>query len=373
MKLFSYIFLLILPLVLVACGGGGSSSPISTLTAPAIVAISPQNGGPGTVVTIQGSRFGSFQGTSIISYSGVTVTPTSWSENLITVVVPQNAQPNGTFQVVVNGQTSNYSTSFSVSNPVISFISPQSGNAGMQVTISGQYFGAEKGNSYVSFNAQQAQVISWSTSSIVCLVPTSLGSNSQTVSVVVMLDGSRSSNIASFEFSAPAISSVSPSSDNIGATVSINGQGFGQNQSLVNGQVTLAGQTAIVLGWNDTLIQFRVPQVSSAGTHSLIVNVNGKQVNNSFTVAAPIVTSYSPATVGQNQQLTISGSYFGHSTDQVSRSIQVQDYGLINNVSYSDTQIYFIWPVANTWLGTQQKNVTINIGGLTTTINVTAN
>ncbi|MEW6709284.1 MAG: IPT/TIG domain-containing protein [Candidatus Riflebacteria bacterium] len=374
MKRITIIFsTLALILMLVGCGSsGGGGNPLSNSTAPSITSITPATGGPGTVVTIQGVRFGSFQGTSVVSYSGVTVTPSSWSDSLITLIIPQNASANGSFQVIVNGQLSNYSSSFSVSNPVISFLSPQAGNAGQQITISGQYFGAEKGNSYVSFNAQQAQIISWSSTAIVCLVPTSLGSQSGSVSVVVMVDGNRSSNIASFNFSAPAINSISPASDNIGAVVAINGQGFGQNQSLVNGQVTYGGQTAQILSWNDSLIQFRVPQVSAAGTQSLVVTVNGKQISNSFTVENPVANSFSPNPATENQLITISGLHFGASTDSVSRNVQVQDAGFISSVNYSDNSISFIWPIQNTIFGTQQKTVTISIGGLTTSIVVTA-
>lgn len=85
-------------------GGGGTSNPVSTLVAPSITSISPSSGGPGTLVTITGTGFGSFQGNSVISYSGVTLQPSSWSDTVITVQIPQNAQSNGTFQVFVGGQ-----------------------------------------------------------------------------------------------------------------------------------------------------------------------------------------------------------------------------------------------------------------------------
>lgn len=319
-----------------------------------------------------GSKFGAFQGTSLVTYSGINADLVSWSDTMIVVKVPANAQANGTFQVIVNGQVSNFSSSFSISNPSISFLSPQSGNADTQVTITGQYFGNVKGNSYVAFNAQQASVLSWSDTSIVCLVPSSLGSQSGSVSVVVMVDGNRSSNIASFQFSAPVINNVSPNNDNIGATVAIMGQGFGLNQNSVNGYVTLGGQTAQILSWNDNLIQFRVPQVSSAGTQTLAITINGKTISNSFTVEAPIVTGQSPNPVGKDQLLTISGNHFGQSTDQISRSVQIQDYGQVAGVTYSDTSLSFTWPVDNTLFGTQQKTVTISIGGLTTSISITA-
>ena len=371
MKQIAILFALILTTALSGCSGGGSSSPVSTVTAPSIVSISPSSGGPGTLVTIQGSRFGAFKGTSVVVYSGIDVQPSSWSDTMITVLVPQTAQANGTFQVVVNGQISNYSTAFTISKPVISYITPQSANAGAQVIVTGQYFGASKGSSYISFNAQQATTLSWTDSSIACLVPASLGSQSGPVSVVVYVNGVGSSNTFSFNYSAPSISSVSPVGDNIGATVSINGQGFGQSQSLVNGSLTVGGFTAQILSWNDNLIQFRVPQVSNAGSAILALTINGRQITSSFTVEAPTTTGQSPNPVSKDQVLTIYGNHFGQSTDSVSRSVII-DGSQVAGVFYYDTYLSFTWPISNDFWGNQTKSVTINIGGLTTSISITA-
>jgi hypothetical protein len=361
------------------CSSGGGSSPVSTVMAPTIVSISPSTGGPGTLVTIQGSRFGNFQGNSIVSYSGVTVAPSSWSDSIITVTVPQNAQNNGTFQVIVGGLASNYSTAFMVSNPIISYISPSTGNPGEQVTVYGQYFGAQQGSSYVSFNAQQAEIVSWNSNAINCRVPTNLGSQSGSVSVVVVVDGQRTSNTVSFGFTVPTISSVSPAGDNIGALITINGQGFGQSQSLVNGMVTIGGLTAQIVSWNDYSIQVKVPQVSYSGAQSLVVTSSGRQITSTFRVEGPEVTYYTPNTADENQLITFYGNHFGTSSETVFREVRIQGYDngsgsdKVAGVNYSDTSLSFIWPIENTLFGTQTKTVTINIGGLTTTVTVTAN
>jgi hypothetical protein len=291
---------------------------------------------------------------------------------MITLVVPANAQNNGTFQVIVNGQVSNQSQPFTVSNPQISFINPQSGSSETQVTISGQSFGPLQGNSYVSFNGQHAQIISWSNSSISCQVPGSLGSQSGSVSVIVMVDGARASNTVSFNLTAPLISTLNPAADNIGALVTIFGDGFGQSQSEVNGQVTIGGQSAQILSWTNTTIQIRIPNVTVGGAQSLVVTVNGRQSSNSFEVAGPVAESFYPNPVGKDERITINGRHFGSSTDIVTQRVGIQDYGQVSGVSFSDTSLSFTWPVENDLFGTQQKTVTIDIGGLTTTIIITA-
>jgi hypothetical protein len=372
-KAMKHIFVFLLCGFLISgCGsGGGTSSPVNVVTAPSITGISPQSGGPGTMVVIQGERFGAFQGTSLLTYSGVTLAPGSWSNNMISVTLPANVQSNGTFQVIVNGQTSNQSMAFTISNPVISGISPQTGSAGTQVTITGQYFGASQGQSYVAFNGQQARINFWSNSSISCTVPSAAGSQSGNVSVVVMVEGAGTSNSLSFSLTSAVINNVTPASDNIGALVTIYGSGFGANQSQVNGQVTLGGQTAQVLSWMDSAIQIRVPTVSSAAAHSLIVTVNGRQTVNSFTIEAPIVNSYSPETIGEGEVLTIYGNHFGTMTDIVNRSVYIDSYGQVAAVNYNDNSLSFNWPVSNV-VFTQQRQITIDIGGLTTTFTVTA-
>jgi hypothetical protein len=376
MKKLAAIFLLIICITTVACSGGGSSNPINVVTAPAITAISPQNGGPGTLVSIQGARFGLIQGNSIVSYAGVTVVPSSWSDTLITVLLPENAQNNGSFVVSVNGIPSNSSNPFTVSNPVIAYLTPQTAYPGAEVSIVGQFFGNQKADSYITFNSQTAQIVSWSSTLIRCIVPALAGNQSGNISVVVWLDASRYSPAAAFNLVVPEIASVHPASDNIGALVTITGQGFGQSLNQANGSVTFAGSAARVKSWSENSIQVRVPQIAAGGSQSVVttigVNANGRTATREFTVAAPVATSYSPANVQKNQLLTVFGSNFSNDSDLVTRSVSIDTTGAVNGVTYSDSSLSFTWPVENNVFGSQNRSVTVNIGGLTTTFSVTA-
>lgn len=372
MKKFIILFVLIIAVVAAGCSGGGSSNPINVVTAPAIVSLSPQNGGPGTLVTIQGNRFGLIQGSSIVSYAGVTVQPSSWSDTQITVLIPANAPVDGSFIVSVAGIPSNNSVPFVVNNPVIGYISPTSANVGAEVTITGQYFGTRNSGSYVTFNAQTAEILSWSNTAITCRVPNITSNQSGSIPVVVWLDANRYSYAASFNLVVPQISFINPSTDNIGALVTVTGQGFGATQNQVNGTVTLAGTFATIANWSENSIQIRVPQVPVAGSQALTVTVNGRVASSNFTVAAPVASSYYPPEVSKGQLLTISGSHFGADSDVVTRSVSIDTTGVVSGVTYSDTGISFNWPVDNSFLSTQERWVTISIGGLTTTFKVVA-
>lgn len=367
------VIILLIGTLAFGCSSGGSSNPISVATGPAITSIFPASGGPGTPITIQGTNFGIVQGSSFISYSGVTAHPTTWSNTQITLTMPDSTANNGNFVVVVGGVYSNSSTPFNLSGPSIFRILPETGTIGSEVTIEGQGFGTQSGGAYVTFNYNQALIKNWSSTRITCTVPDFPG-NSTSVSVVVWLDAQRASNSYPFNLTTPSISSIHPSSDNIGALITITGQAFGQTQ----GNITLGGYPAQIVGWLENSVQFRVPQVNSAGPKTLTLTVGGRQTNGpAFNVAAPAAATYFPSPIGKNDTLTINGEYFGISEDQVygiaiNRSIYIEGYGDALGVSWSDNSLSFTWPVTNTWLGTKDVKLTISIGGLTQTFIVTA-
>ncbi|MBU1108021.1 MAG: IPT/TIG domain-containing protein [Candidatus Riflebacteria bacterium] len=372
MKRILLLFILLVSIFILGCSSGGSSKPVSVATGPVITSIYPTSGGPGTLTTIQGSNFGIVQSTSIVSYAGVTVIPTTWSNTQITLTLPANAQNNGNFLVVVGGVYSNSSVPFNLSGPVISYLSPTTGTIGSDVTVYGQYFGIQTNDTYVTFNNTPAIIKSWSNTSITCTVPDSLSSQSGTAQVIVWLDAYRYSSSFSFNLTLPTISMVNPNIDNIGARITITGQAFGQTW----GTISLGGISAQILNWSDSTIEFRVPQVNYAGYHTLILTAGGRQISNGLTVKAPEATNYSPSPIGKDQTLTITGNYFGATDDPVTRKISIADYGDVNigthPITWSDNSLSFKWPVSNTWLGTKNVLITISIGGLTQTFTVIA-
>jgi hypothetical protein len=91
--------------------------PLPTNTGPKIIALSPSSGSAGTSVTISGSGFGATQGTSTVSFNGITATPTAWSLTSITAPVPVGAA-TGPVIVTVSGIMSNGITFTVVSSPI---------------------------------------------------------------------------------------------------------------------------------------------------------------------------------------------------------------------------------------------------------------
>jgi len=149
--------------------------------APRISGISPQQGPTGRRVTITGTDFGATCGSSHVSLDSLVLASadySSWSNMAITFNVPSSASGEVDLSVTTKGGTSN-SVRFSV-NPLVTTYSPQTGEPGTTVTITGAGFGPSReasgggagSVSYVCFNGTPATSYdSWTNVRIVCEVP----------------------------------------------------------------------------------------------------------------------------------------------------------------------------------------------------------
>jgi RHS repeat-associated protein len=252
---------------------------------PNISSISPAYGGFGASVTINGSNFGSAQGSSSVLFNGVAAASvTSWSATQIVAVVPNTAS-TGPVTVIVNGLGSNKNVSFTLYNPVISSLTPPFGPVGGTITITGSGFGAYANGTTVQFNGVTANYdpTTWSDTNINATVPT--GATSGPVAVT---EGGVTSNSASFSvIEATTVSGLSPASGPVGASVVITGTGFGPTQS--DSAVIFTDATATTItNWSDTSITAVVPSGALSGPISVVVA--GQQVfGPNFNLASSVV------------------------------------------------------------------------------------
>ena len=191
----------------VSCSASTDSSPpfygssfgavcASSLTGgaliPNITSLSPTSGAIGTSVTITGTNFGSNQGNSTVTFSGMSAgTASSWNATSITVTVP-NGATTGSVVVNVAGLTSNGVSFVTDASPAILGLSQTSGVAGTMITITGIDFGLSQGSSTVTFNGVAAVPQSWMSSSIAVPVPYGATSGN----VVVTVSGVASNGIS---------------------------------------------------------------------------------------------------------------------------------------------------------------------------------
>lgn len=317
--------------------------------APSITSLSPTSGAVGASVTIAGSGFGSTQGSSTVKFNGTTATVTSWGASSIAVTVPSGAT-TGNVVVTVSGAASNGKSFTVLPTPSITSLSLNTGAVGAAVTIAGSNLGSSQGSGTVKFNGTTATVTSWSASSIAVTVP----SGATTGNVVVNASGVNTNGIAFTVVPAPSISSLTPTSGAVGASVTIAGSNFGATQG--SSTVKFNGTTATATSWSASSIVAVVP--SGATTGNVVVHASGVDSGGkSFTVvSAPSITSLSVTSGGVGSAVTITGTNFG-STQGTST---VQFNGTSASVSsWSATSIHVTVPV-----GATTGNVVVHASGV---------
>ena len=312
---------------------------------PQVSGISPTSGNVGATVTITGTGFGSPQGTSYVSFGSVKATDyTSWSDTQVACKVPSGVSGSINVTLTTGGGTSN-SKSFTVVPPPVvpqvSGISPTSGNVGATVTVTGTGFGSPQGTSYVSFGSVKAtSYTSWSDTQVACKVPSGVSGSVN----VTLTTGGGTSNSKSFTVVpppvVPQVSGISPTSGNVGATVTVTGTGFGspQGTSYVSfGSVKATDYTS----WSDTQVACKVPSGVSGSINVTLTTDGGTSNSKSFTVVpppvVPQVSGISPTSGNVGATVTVTGTGFGspQGTSYVSfGSVKATDY-----TSWSDTQV----------------------------------
>jgi YD repeat-containing protein len=287
-------------IVINVLGQAGTGVSFTVTTAPSISGLLPTSGQVAVVVTVNGSNFGTTQGSNYVTFNGVTATPTMWGSSQIKAPVPSGTTTGPVVVNIANGP-SNGQTFSVTAGPGITSISPTNGGIGASVTILGAGFGGTQGLSTVKFNGTTATATSWSDSQIVASVPTGATTGNIAVSVA-----SVASNGVSFTVTSGLnISSITPASGNTGLPVIIAGSGFGTTQGAVN----FNGASGTVTSWGSTSISVTVP--AGAVTGLVSVTAGGATSNGVSFTAAPKITTLVPNPVAQGGSFTINGLNFG--------------------------------------------------------------
>jgi hypothetical protein len=280
--------------------------PALATAAPSITTVSPTSGAVGAAITINGSGFGSSQGSSTVTFNGTTASVTTWSASSIAVAVPTGAT-TGNVVVRVNSVNSNGKAFTVVGTPAIASLTPSTGAIGAAITIAGSNFGSTQGAGDVKFNGVTATITSWGASSIVATVP----AGATTGNVVVRAGGVNSAGSAFTVAATPSITSLTPASGAVGASITIAGQNFGTTQG--SGSVKFNGTTATITSWSATGIVAAVP--TGATTGNVVIRASGvNSAGAAFTVVPKAnISSRSPTSGPVGTVVTLTGTNFGAS------------------------------------------------------------
>jgi N-acetylneuraminic acid mutarotase len=188
---------------------------------PAITSFSPESGNAGTVVTINGSNFGETVSDNTVTFNGSKATINTASATQLVVVVPPTAT-TGKISITAGGVSSESVDTFTVfQTPTITGFTPQSGSAGMSITINGTGFSANASEDVVKFGDAIATVSSATATSIVVTVPP----DAITGTISVTAHELKGTSTALFTV-IPTITEVTPISAPISSTLTIKGTGF---------------------------------------------------------------------------------------------------------------------------------------------------
>jgi large repetitive protein len=278
---------------------------------PTITSFAPTCGPVGTGVDVMGNNF---QGTTQVTFNGVTAVFVGQSGHLIETTVPMGAT-TGKIGVVTGDGSDTSTVDFTVSSscaavPTISSFSPSSGPVGTSVTINGTGL---SGATAVRFGGVAAPSFSVNPSGT--QISTIVPSGAVTGKVTVTTPGGTATSSTNFTVTttAPTISSFSPKSGPVGTSVRISGSGFAGATAVRFNGVAAASFTVNAQG---TRIDAKVP--TGATTGKITVTTPGgtatSATNFTVTVPAPTISSFSPTSGRTGTAVTITGTAFTGAT-----------------------------------------------------------
>ncbi|UII33181.1 IPT/TIG domain-containing protein [Fulvivirga ulvae] len=266
-------------------GGGlfscsSDDSVISTIAEPTITGFSPSSGEVGGIVTISGTNFSATTSKNIVKFNGVAAVVNSASATSLSAIVPIDAT-TGKISVTVDGQTVTSADDFTVigasaSGPSITGFSPASGEFGTTVTITGTNFSTITSENKVKFNDMEATVSSASPTSLTVTVPD--GATTGKISITV--NEQTTISVADFTVTSVAITSLSITEGEIGASVIIYGANFGTDAADLT--IDFNGATSTINDLTNTSITTTVPD--NAMTGDVTISKGGR------TIRGPVFT-----------------------------------------------------------------------------------
>lgn len=296
---------------------------------PLIVHLSHDTASVGSRMTVYGFNFGATRGESSVTFTrmdGARI-PASivteylngeprelWSATSIQVIVPagESGIPivSGPVIVTVNGLDSNSNFLFNPlpvpsgsDAPLISEVSPTSGPAGTAVTITGVNFGYSRGVSVVTIGGLQLQVITWSDSEIVAVIPQDATTNL----IRVLVGGIPAESPYAFTVDAvPFLSAVIPDVLEVGQSMRLYGRDLGSDAGSViltpqegssdQGATTVSGGS--ITSWSNSLITIdRLPSLNSDAGIPLEVTVRTGGSAPQVSENSIVVNVYSPVQI----------------------------------------------------------------------------
>jgi len=320
---------------------------------PVITSITPNEGAPGTVVTIKGRSFGATQSDGWVSFSGSTAQVVSWSDAALRVVVPRDAR-SGYAGVVAHGMTSNGVLYGPLGAPLVTSVSSAVLLPDQTVSIRGRGFGTRAGS--VAVGGVKVTSTRWSPTEVRFTVPRDLKGG---YVGVVRADTWTSNGV--WVPNAARVDSVSRWWVSPLGELTLRGVAFGATQGTRHAYI--GGTEATVKSWSDDAVTIEVPANAISGYVG--IGTRSACSNGIYVlVETPAhIDSVSSRLVSAGDRITIRGSGFGPqpgSVNPTSKVVIASDVCAFD--SWSDDTIVAVVPdsVKLGYVGVVKHGVTSN-------------
>ncbi|MBC6426968.1 MAG: IPT/TIG domain-containing protein [Ekhidna sp.] len=328
-----------------------------TVTA-AITAFAPQSGPVGSSVIITGTNFSTTANENTVTFhDGKTAAVTRATATELTVTVPNGAK-TGAITVSVNGQRDTSDDDFTVTaadtaqptaDPTITAFTPQRGNVGTSITITGTNFSRIVSDNSIYFHdGIQANIIRSTATELEVNVPDKAITGKIRVEVNnrSVTSGTDFVVITATARPAPTITAFAPRSGLVGSSVTITGTNFSTTAS--ENTVTFHdGIQADVTGATTTKLTVMVPNGAEKGKIRVEVNDKSAASRSDFTVTsppvgpapAPTITAFTPTYGMAGSAVTIKGANFSTTASENTVTFHNGVSALVTNATTTELTV----------------------------------
>lgn len=294
-------------------GGTGTFAGFTFIPPPVITSFTPTLQGNGGTVTITGTNF---LGATAVSFGG---TPASGftvvSATTITATVAAGA--SGNVSVTGPGGTGIRMGFTFAAPPTITSFTPTSAGVGATVTITGTNFTGATAVSFGGTAAASFMVVSATQINAV------VAAGATGIVSVITPGGTITSGGFTF-VPAPTISSFTPTSAAVGATVTINGNNFTGATAVSFGGTAAASYIVM----SPTVI---TAVVAAGATGAVQVTTLGGTATSAGFLLLPTIASFTPTSAGGGTTVTINGSGFTGATAVSIGGVAATSYTVVSS------------------------------------------
>lgn len=290
-------------------------------------------------VTVVGENFSSVLSNNVIKFNEVEGSVLKAAGDTLHIKVPYGLiEEFSSVSVSRAGNVSTLEKKFQLRAPILASISPSSGTAGTNVIVSGQYI--KSLNTKIYFNDIEATIVSGSSNSFQCKLPTNLPSG--IIEVKLVTGSGNLFDTLPFEVKGPKLLQLVPSIAGEGDQIKLIGDFFSDDVML--NEVKFDNSPAIVLAASRTELTVIVPAHVNSKNPTISITISGAQASsNAFSFYPPEIESFTPQRGVMGTYLTLNGKYFRTGS---SNKVFIGDNELsyVNSVSPTEISaaIYFV-------------------------------